>query len=275
MTTTCIAAHPNDPPLALPGLRLCGHHHGRLARSIEDVRTLWPVLAVVVALGNAAAGGSHHGKPGSRPPCRIDVLDITDPRGITHAQVVGWARIVIEERNLSARPTDIEQAARLLATHMDWLAAQPWVDECLAELGDASYRIRRACNDLPDPPIGRCPDVDPMGEQDACGGPLRITRAEHFGDVSALDVRCARCGSRWGVNDLVHVGRVSPLDVWGTVPQVAEMLDAPERTVRRWVSLGQIRKNAAGQVRHADVWHILAGKKRPPAASTAEGPSTT
>ena len=262
MTATCIGKHTDDPPLTTHGM-LCARCHGRLARALADIVALYPTLAVVVMLSGNPSGGSR-GKPGSRPPCNVDVIDLTDPRGETHAQIAGWTRIVIEERRLAAQPADIEQAARLLTIHLDWIAEQPWADEALLEISNVAYRIRRACNDLPDPPIGTCPDVDPRGEHDVCGGPLRIVHVEHFGGAASVGVKCARCGSQWGVEDLSHVGRVSPINVWGSVPQIAEMLDAPERTLRRWVANGTVRKNVFGQIRHADVWRILAEKKATP-----------
>ena len=253
MTATCIGKHTDDPPLTTHGM-LCARCHGRLARALADIVALYPTLAVVVMLSGNPSGGSR-GKPGSRPPCNVDVIDLTDPRGETHAQIAGWTRIVIEERRLAAQPADIEQAARLLTIHLDWIAEQPWADEALLEISNVAYRIRRACNDLPDPPIGTCPDIDPRGETDRCGGPLRWI------DGSTA-VTCSRCGSNWDTDSLVYVGRVSPLALWGTVPDVARMLDMPERTLRHWVATGALRRNSLGQVKHGDVWHVLAEKRQ-------------
>ena len=253
MTATCIGKHTDDPPLTTHGM-LCARCHGRLARALADIVALYPTLAVVVMLSGNPSGGSR-GKPGSRPPCNVDVIDLTDPRGETHAQIAGWTRIVIEERRLAAQTADIEQAARLLTIHLDWIAEQPWCDEALLEISNVAYRIRRACNDLPDPPIGTCPDIDPRGETDRCGGPLRWI------DGSTA-VTCSRCGSNWDTDSLVYVGRVSPLALWGTVPDVARMLDMPERTLRHWVATGALRRNSLGQVKHGDVWHVLAEKRQ-------------
>ena len=111
MTATCIGRHDDDPPLTTHGM-LCTRCHGRLARALSDIVALYPTLAVVVMLSGNPSGGSR-GKPGSRPPCNVDVIDLTDPRGETHAQIAGWTRIVIEERRLASQPADIEQAARL------------------------------------------------------------------------------------------------------------------------------------------------------------------
>jgi len=253
MTATCIGKHTDDPPLTTHGM-LCRRCHGRLARALADIVALRPLLDELLIPGSNGAGGAR-GKPGSRPACDLDVADLRDARGTVHAEVSGWARIVIEERQLAARPLDVDQAARLLAIHIDWISEQPWADDALSELHDAAYAIRRACRDLPDPPIGTCPDIDPRGETDRCGGPLRWI------DGSTA-VTCCRCGSNWDTDSLVYVGRVSPLALWGTVPDVARMLDMPERTLRHWVATGALRRNSLGQVKHGDVWHVLAEKRQ-------------
>lgn len=266
-TTTCIAAHHNDPPLALPGLRLCAHHHGRLARDLNDIITNWSLLA---ELHEPSRGGTGtHGKRADPPaPVNLDVADITDPRTSQVIAAMGWAQIVVEERRLAVAPSDVAEAAGLLARHLEWLAAQDWADEACDEIGQAARTLRHITGDSPEPPLGKCPDIDPRGEADCCGGPMR------WADGTATVV-CARCGSSWDEGSLIYLGRVSPINMWGSVPQIAEMVDASERTVRRWVSTGKVRKNTFGQVRHADVWHILQARSEPPVASTTEGSSTT
>ena len=247
--STCIhPRHGTTAPLTAGSMLLCERCLTVLHHDLRAIVSLWPLLAEMVTPGNGGNNGGAAGKPGSRPPCDLDILDITDPRGTVSQQIGGWARIVIEERQLSATPADAEQAARLLTIHADWIAAQPFADEVCAEIHDNAYAIRRACRDLPDPPIGKCPDIDPRGESDTCGGPLRWID----GTVSVV---CGRCGSAWRSDDLVNVGRVSPLNLWESVPHVAAMLDMSERTLRHWVVTGKVRRNSLGQVRHADVWH--------------------
>lgn len=249
---TCVGAHDTDPPLAHHGL-LCGRCHGRLAQALSDIATLYPLLEELLIPGSVNGGGTR-GKPGSRPACDLDVADLRDARGTVHAEVSGWARIVIEERQLAARPLDVEQSARLLTIHLDWISEQPWVDEALREIGDAAWTIRRVCHDLPEPPIGTCPDVDPRGQADVCGGPLRIEHVAQFGSDTALYVVCSRCGSRWDARSLIHLGRVAPMNLWESVTNIAAMLDIPDRTVRHWAATGKIRRDSLGQVNHADAW---------------------
>ncbi len=117
---TCIhPRHGEEPPLADDGLMLCRHCLGRLNRALSDIVTLWPLLAEMITPGIVGGTGAS-GKPGSRPPCDLDVADITDPRSTTSQQLTSWAALVIEERHLSQRTSlDGEQAARLLTVHAD------------------------------------------------------------------------------------------------------------------------------------------------------------
>ena len=253
MTATCIGKHTDDPPLTTHGM-LCARCHGRLARCLADIVALYPTLAVVVMLSGNPSGGSR-GKPGSRPPCNVDVIDLTDPRGETHAQIAGWTRIVIEERRLAAQPADIEQAARLLTIHLDWIAEQPWCDEALLEISNVAYRIRRACNDLPDPPIGTCPDIDPRGETERCGGPLRWI------DGSTA-VTCSRCGSSWSETDLPHILRVVEPTRRFPVSRdwVAMTYGVAAGTLRQWIRRGHVRTYSDEQVDLFDVLTRVQGE---------------
>lgn len=244
---TCVGAHDTDPPLAHHGL-LCSRCHGRLARALSDIATLYPLLEELLIPGSVNGGGTR-GKPGSRPACDLDVADLRDARGTVHAEVSGWARIVIEERQLAARPLDVEQSARLLTIHLDWISEQPWVDEALREIGGAAWTIRRVCHDLPDPPIGTCPDVDPRGQADVCGGPLRIH------SDAQVSVVCARCGSQWGVADLPHILRVVQPARRFPVPRawVAMRYGLEMGTLRQWIRRGHVRAYSDKQVELFDV----------------------
>ena len=246
--STCIGHHDADPPLAAAGLLLCDRCRQRLIRDLHQIVGLWQLLAIMLEPGGGLSGGSH-GKPGSRPPCDLDVADITDPRGQTSQQLVSWARVVIEDRQLSERTLDAEQAARLLTVHVDWLAGQPFVDEAMREIHNAAYRIRRACNDLPDPPIGRCPDIDPRGEKDRCGGPLRWI------DGSTA-VACTRCGSHWLEADLPHLLRV--VEPTRRFPVQRDWVTArygiAAPTLRQWIRRGHVRSFSDEQV---DLYDVL------------------
>jgi len=246
-SATCIGAHDTDPPLPEPGSMLCRRCRQRLLRALNAITELWPLLSVMLTPGNATSGGSH-GKPASRPPCSVDVMDITDPRGQTWQQLVSWARVVIEDRQLAPRSLDPDQAARLLTIHADWIAEQPFADEALAEIATVAHRVRRVCRDLPDPPIGHCPDIDPNGINDTCGGPLRWI------DGSTAVV-CGRCGSQWVDADLPHILRVVEPARRFPVPRewILGRYPVTDTQLRQWLARGHVRAYADKQVELFDV----------------------
>lgn len=243
--TTCIhPRHGDQPPLADDGLMLCRHCLGRLRRSLDDITALWPLLDEMITPGNNGNGGGATGKPGSRPPCDLDVADITDPRSTTSQQLTSWAALVIEERQLSQRTSlDGEQAARLLTVHAEWLAAQSFVDEAMAEIGDAAWRIRRACKDLGRAPIGTCRAPDPRDPSKDCNGPL------YWLDDS-VQVRCSRCHDTWNESDLHAMAHV--IEVWVPVADAAALLGLTVRTINRYAEAGHIRRNR-GRVVYSEV----------------------
>lgn len=247
MTTTCIAAHPNDPPLALPGLRLCGHHHGRLARDLNDIITNWSLLA---ELHEPSRGGTGtHGKRADPPaPVNIDVADITDPRTSQVIAAMGWAQIVVEERRLAVAPSDVADAAALLTRHLEWVAAQVWADEACDEIGQAARVLRHITGDMPDAPLGKCPDIDPRGEADRCGGPMR------WADGTATVV-CGRCGSSWGEADMPNLLRVLEPARRFPVPRewVTSRYAVTAVALRQWIRRGHVKTYADEQVELFDV----------------------
>lgn len=172
----------------------------------------------------------------------------------------------IDERHLSAPMADALDAIRVVNLSFDWLVRHPAVDEHAAILSDCAQALRTALRDHPERSLGRCPSPDPRGELDRCGGPLRWRSVDavawssgQVDDIAAVEVECARCLDTWGARDLAHLGRVSPLPLWDTVPRVAEMLGMSERTLRYWVLRGRVHKDAFGRVRHAEAWHVMTG----------------
>ena len=250
---TCIAAHDDDPPLALPGLRLCQRHHGRLARDLADIVTCWSLLAELHEPGRGTGGG--HGKHADPPaPVNLDVADITDPRTSQVIAAMGWARIVVEDRRLAVLPSDVAECAGLLTRHLEWVAAQDWADEACDEISAAARTLRWATGDNPDAPLGTCPDIDPRGEQDRCGGPLRWVEG-------TTAVRCGRCGSHWAEADLPHILRVVQPTRRFPVERdwVCWRYGVTDGQLRTWVWRGQVRTFGDRQVDLFDVLQRITG----------------
>jgi hypothetical protein len=240
--TTCIhPRHGQEPPLADEPLMLCHHCHGRLRRDLDALIALWPLLDEMVTPGNNGSGGGAAGKPGSRPPCDLDAIDARDN---ATAVIGSWARVVIEDRQLSGRGSlDGESAARLLVIHLEWLTAQPFADDAATEVADVVYLVRRACRDLGRAPIGTCRAVDPREPSKDCGGPL------YWIDTS-MQVRCSRCHDTWNEADLQAITAV--VEVWVPIADAAALMGLTVRTINRYAEAGHIRRRR-GRVVYSEV----------------------
>ena len=185
---------------------------------------------------------------------RADHVDNVD------AMLLGWARLCCEERGLSEPLADVFDVLRVLTVSRDWLARHPAVAEWRGELRDCVLALRRLSGDMPERVIGRCPDVDPDGERDACSGPLRLEYAgplpEDVERVNAPSgVRCGRCGARWDSTPEVMVQflRVVRPQARFPVPRdwvVREYqhLGLSHALLRKWVQRGHVYGYADGQV---------------------------
>lgn len=249
---TCIALVGNGKDrhpcgtLSEPGLLVCKRHRRQLGNDLAAISGLWSLLPVFIQPGAGTSGT--HGKPGSRPPINLDVADILDPRGTVHQQLTSWARVVIEDRQLAARSLNADQAARLLAVHADWLAAQLFADEALAEIHDCAHRVRLVCGDLSHRwVVGTCSMPGPDG--DDCGGDLQVV-VQHIDRWDAdrddydkrlrVDLVCRICGDTWTEADLD--GYMSVNDVWLPIDDAAYQLGVTRRTLDRHAANGTIRR---------------------------------
>lgn len=264
MSATCInPRHGDQPPIADDDILFCLPCFNRLRNDLDAITSLWPLLAEMVTPGSGQTSG-HGGKPGSRPPCDLDVLDITDGRSETSQQLTSWARVVIEDRNLSVRSLDGEQAARLLVVHVEWLAAQPFADEAADEIRTAAHRIRRACRDLEYRwTVGTCTMPGPDG--DDCGGPIQVdvqhlatwdADRDDYDKRSMIRLICRVCGDAWTEADLD--GYMVVNDVWLPIDDAAHQLGTTRRTLNRHAAAGRIRRRR-GMVSWADAREVVQG----------------
>ena len=176
------------------------------------------------------------------------------------AELLTEARLICEGRSLSALPASIAECLTVIEAGFDWSIRSERADEFAAVLASCAQALRTVLRDHPERPLGRCPQPDPRGESDACGGPLRWRTPVAWtsgDDLAAIELECARCGDVWGQESLIGLGRVSPLDVWESVPRVADLMGMSERTLRHWVMRGKIRKDSFGRVHHAEVWQVI------------------
>lgn len=259
-----LCQHPNCEPNRSPAwgdTRLCGLHLRGLQADIDDI--CWALdLEAHWHRDFLTTAGESGGRtvPDSRPPLRVAAI----LSGDAPAFITGWASDIVR----TSRTLSLLEAAQLLARHSLLLAAH----EAIADIVDELHRAARDCREvIPDDRwndeardkraaiLGRCPQPDPRGERDACGGPLRWRTpawASHVSDdLAAIEVECARCKDVWGMADLPHILRVVQPRRRFAVPRawVCKRYRINPSTLRQWIYRGQVRTYSDEQVELFDV----------------------
>ena len=206
----CLLPH-REPREALPSALVCRHHHGWLRDSIDDIVVTYALLPHFYEPGTAVDDGHQvKGKRVDPPaPVRLDVVALCDRRTVARypgdivpvlAILEAWGRLVREERQLQAchRHATVTSEAGLLLAHLDWIIAQPFVDELAREIREVKSALHSAIGDHAPRPVGTCPVVHP--ETGECGGKLYQDR---YGGMS---VTCRKCGEVWGETELRRLG---------------------------------------------------------------------
>jgi len=207
--------------------------------------------AAALPLGVKAIQGG--GMPGSAskeapPPVSLHVLDV---RAMCCSRLAGWARVVLEERQLthsSLQAGDALGLARFLMVHAGWLGEHEAGQDAADEI-DTSARELRALA-LPDPPtgvvIGRCPVLDIAEEVTICEGTVRAKPGE--------PIRCERCGSTgtldWWHSLMFGDTELAPLvtarDLVGIIAnQTGHVIDPA--TIRKWVERGKVERSGSDE----------------------------
>lgn len=126
----------------------------------------------------------------------------------------GWARVVREDRDLAdPERVTITGERDLLTRHLDWIAAQPFVDEAFAEIRDLVEGLKALNSTQDDRPAGSCFLFDENGA--LCSGRIwrRESRrvvwrvAEDRCERQPVEVNdgpayCDKCGKEWDGADL-------------------------------------------------------------------------
>ena len=205
--------------------------------------------AAALPLGVKAIQGG--GMPGSAskeapPPVPLHVLDV---RAMCCSRLAGWARVVLEERQLthsSLQAGDALGLARFLMVHAGWLGEHVAGQDAADEI-DTSARELRALA-LPDPPQGVvvCNQCPVLVEAGTCGGTVRATPGE--------PIRCQRCGTT-GALDWWHTlmfgdTELAPLvtarDLVGIIAnQTGHVIDPA--TIRKWVERGKVERSGSDE----------------------------
>lgn len=190
--TDCVIEH-LDHHERLVGL-VCKRHYHWIDRTLGEILELFALLDDVVVPGPSSEE-RHSSSVHSSAPGRLDVMALTDKRGIFYVDdpdaipdipggVSSWARIVIEERDLKDVVLDgtLTGAVKLLRRERHWIAAQAWIDDYATDLAFFHRKVAHGAGDSMWPKsIGPCPN---------CKRPL-------FNTVGVDRVDCRRCKSSW------------------------------------------------------------------------------
>lgn len=240
------------PKQPADGAVLCQRCIDRLADNLHrivDARCQLPDLLEPSRIPDQAGARVRRDPPA---PLRVDVLSVLDPRSTqdgnlfpVEAAIGTWMRLIVDERPGTQVPTDTIQAIRWMIHHLDWIVAQPWVDEYAKEMRAADRTLQwltapRRRGSM----IGRCRAAADNGGD--CGGPLHW----HEHDQT---VRCRRCGDTWGPDDLPHLVRV--VDVWLPIADAAHLCGLTVRTVNRYAAAGRVARRQ-GRVRYRDLLDV-------------------
>lgn len=197
----------------------CPDCQRRLVRKLADIET----YLEIVNSAPSRSGDFGPRRPGyeSRPPLRLDVVAMLDPRTEINgdgpddvvdevpniaADLGGWWRVVCSERpdadwDLPPNPlADNPQViATALRTNIGWICRQPWVDEFARDIGRVHGALRRACGDQPGKPVGKCIKV-------GCGGDV----FRRSSDPTDRKLKCAECLTEFNGLDLVKIRLTAP-----------------------------------------------------------------
>lgn len=189
---------------AAPGGYTCAPCRIHLVRQLGEIEDYLAIVSPVP--GRSGEPGPIGRRFESRPPLRVDVVAMLDPRtGITGdgpddvldeipnvwADLGGWTRVVHEEH--PDHPAGY--GPWYLRTRCDWICQQPWCDEFARDVARVHGALRQACGDAPPRPFAHCPQVV---DGRVCGGSIAM-----FDDGTGA--RCAGCRTTWRRDKLLDL----------------------------------------------------------------------
>lgn len=202
MTDAATCPLPHQHPAQLDdGYTICRHHHTRLREDLTAAALVLDDLHQLLLTPAPIDGNDVRAAKTDPPaPCRLDILDLTDPRSDTPAVHIldCWTRFVTEERRVLTAPHHQPgplqphigaRQARWLTLHLDWLGRHGIANDAATELHDVWRWLRTAAGLAPPPPLFTCPVIHPDADTE-CGGPV-------YPSPYTFAVRCAACGETW------------------------------------------------------------------------------
>lgn len=177
-----------------PDGTVCVTETERARQQLAEIAELTEAARAVM-YRQTATGDGGHSMPGPR-----DLLDYGAGARLDAVQtaLTGWARVVAEERTgavwVAAEGDAIEQAAKWLGAHLEWLRHASFVDDFLREVGDCAAAMRSVVAT----PAGRVY----LG---VCGAPLLIEgiggpvacEGDVYGKPGRNAAYCQTCGAAY------------------------------------------------------------------------------
>lgn len=202
------------------------------------------------------AGCNQDDQPCTDPAHRADASD--DVVNVDQ-ELVTEARLIAEQRHLSAPIADVHDAIRILKMSQDWTVRCDRVDEHAAIMHSCAVALHAILRDTKDRIIGLCTAAHP--DRDQCGGPLRLAWLGPLpltveDQVSPTHVQCSWCRDLWRIEPGELIGMLRATKPKGfpvRVAYIAEHLGIPERTIQHWAHTGKIRRYQRGEVDLGDV----------------------
>ncbi len=240
----CILEHckdPERPRRAIDGGYICDGHLGELRMLVTEMADRADDLD--------RANGPGGKRSGTGDGITID-LAAAEQRAQMAAVMASWCRVVAEDRGIAtpAGP-ELYRTVPWLERHVDWCAAQPWVDEMLLELRSVAGRAV-GLTDIPSRRI-------PLGEQclthaegERCTGAIVIViRGDDW------TARCAVCEQPQEATPYLRgtAGRWVSTEGVITLARLFGVI-ADREVVRQW----KHRKRIKGKVEGVTSWYDLA-----------------
>lgn len=135
LARACVERGPFNPA---DGLMTCRPCRDRLERTVAELPALMADLEVMLRREGSGLGG----RTGGEEPTFISG-PVVEARSHLFGVASSWAALVCEDRGFTAPANTVEGVAVFLVRNVDWLCAQPFVDEFAREIDEVSRRGRR------------------------------------------------------------------------------------------------------------------------------------
>lgn len=192
--------HPQ--PRDTGGRHICNRCVGDTIARLDNIALLaavLPDLATSTSPEDSDVRTVRHAPPA---PCRLDILDLTDPRSDTPALPLlhAWTMTVASARAMIP-PASPDAQASWLVRHVAWMAAYPQSVHLAADIRRIDSWLRSAAGDTR-PPIMSCPIVHPDADG-PCAGPV-------YPVPDQFAVKCARCSVTFdGSAEMSRLGMIA------------------------------------------------------------------